>query len=77
MFDTTGHLNNEFKTQKGNNMIVWGITLLLAVLKIGGVLPISWFLVFVPILATLAVAVFGFTLMGFGLYLQEKRKESK
>ena len=58
--------------------MIWGITLLLITLKIGGVLTAPWFLVFLPMIALSTFIVFGLAGIGLNtLYDDELAEEDK
>lgn len=58
--------------------MIWGITLLLITLKLGGVLNAPWFLVFLPMIALSIFIVLGLAGIGLNtLYEEELAEEEK
>jgi len=58
--------------------MIWGITLLLITLKLGGVLNAPWFLIFLPMIALSTFIVFGLAGIGLNtLYEEELAEEEK
>jgi hypothetical protein len=57
--------------------MIWGITLLLITLKLGGVLTAPWVLVFLPMIAMSGLIVLGLAGIGLNTLYEEELAEEK